>query len=254
MSFNAPHTPRQALEEDLALYAGVEDERRRTYCAMVHRLDVNIGRILEALDQAGLARSTLVAFISDNGGPVNSNGSLNVPLRGQKGILLEGGLRVPYVVRWPGTLPAGFTYANPVSTLDFVPTFVGAAGGALTADDDLDGVDLIPYVTGQTPGRPHGEMRWRFTISAALRDGDWKLVRLPDRLPMLYDLRTDVSEQNDVALENLDRTRAMLKRLGSWDVTLPHPVFLEGAIWKRRQLELYDRPYPLEQPTARAVP
>jgi arylsulfatase A-like enzyme len=200
-----------------------------------------------------------VTFISDNGGPVDSNASINAPLNGQKGILLEGGVRVPFVMRWTGTLPAGSTFTSPVSTLDFVPTFVHAAGGTVTADDELDGVDLAPHLTGEAGGRPHEEMRWRFTISAALREGDWKLVRLPDRLPLLYDLSRDrlpllydlsrdVSEQNDVALQNLDRTRAMLRRLGSWDVTLPHPVFLEGAVWKKRQLELYDRTYPREQP------
>jgi arylsulfatase A-like enzyme len=247
-SFNAPHTPMEALEEDLALYSWIADTRRRTYCAMVHRLDANVGRILQALDDAALGQRTLVAFISDNGGPVNANGSLNGPLNGQKGILLEGGIRVPFVLRWTGTLPAGGTFSSPVSTLDFTPTFVAAAGGAVTADDDLDGVNLLPYLTGEVEGPPHGEMRWRFTISAALREGDWKLVRLPDRLPMLFHLPSDLSEQNDVALDHLDRTEAMLERLGRWDVTLPHPLFLEGAVWKERQLELYDRSYPLEQP------
>ncbi len=97
-------------------------------------------------------------------------------------------------------------------------------------------------------------MLWRFTVSAAVREGDWKLVRLPDRLPMLFNLRTDASEQHDVALEQLDRTRAMLARLGDWDVRLPHPVFLEGAVWKRRQLNLYDAKFPLVQPARDGVP
>ncbi len=183
VSFNAPHTPMEALEEDLQLYGHVGEARRRTYCAMVHRLDVNVGRILQALDDAGLARRTLVAFISDNGGPVDANASINAPLNGQKGILLEGGVRVPFVMRWTGTLPGSSTFESPVSTLDFLPTFVTAAGGPITAEDELDGVDLLPYLTGKAEGRPHQEMRWRFTISAALREGDWKLIRLPDRLP-----------------------------------------------------------------------
>jgi arylsulfatase A-like enzyme len=217
---------------------------------MVHRLDVNVGRILEALDRSGLASRTLVAFISDNGGPVESNASLNAPLNGQKGILLEGGVRVPFVLRWTETLPTGLTFESPVSALDFVPTFVAAAGGGVTQADDLDGVDLLPYLTGEVEGPPHERLRWRFTISAALREGDWKLVRLPDRLPMLYHLPSDISEQKDVALENLERTKVMLKRLGDWDVTLPHPLFLEGAVWKKRQLESYDRTYPLKQPVA----
>jgi len=248
VSFNAPHGPLQATEADLQLYAQVANKRRRTYCAMVHRLDVNIGKIMDAIEQTGLTAKTLVAFISDNGGPVDHNASINAPLNGQKGILWEGGMRVPFILRWPQALRAGQTYEHPVSSLDFAPSFVTAAGGAIRAQDKLDGVDLIPFLTGKQEGRPHDKLLWRFTISAAIRDGNWKLVRLPDRLPMLYDLSQDISEQKDRALDNLERTRAMVKQLGDWDVRLPHPVFLEGAVWKRRQLALYDRDYPLTQP------
>jgi arylsulfatase A-like enzyme len=112
----------------------------------------------------------------------------------------------------------------------------------------LDGVNLVPYLTGEVTKKPHEKMKWRFTISAAMRDGDWKLVRLPDRLPMLFNLAEDISEQNDVAQQYLERTETMLKELGQWDVRLPHPVFLEGAVWKSRQLDLYDDRYPLVQP------
>ena len=90
--------------------------------------------------------------------------------------------------------------------------------------------------------------------SAAIRDGDWKLIRLPDRLPLLFNLREDPAEQHDVALQNLERTRALLGRLGDWDVRLPHPVTLEGAEWKRRQLNLYDARYPLTQPVGGEAP
>lgn len=249
-AFNAPHTPLQATEEDLQRYAHIPDQRRRTYCAMVHRLDVNIGRIVDQVEQAGLAERTLIVFISDNGGPCDHNTSINAPLNGQKGILLEGGMRVPFVMRWAGRLPAGVTYEHPVSALDLAPTFLAAAGGSLPEKKKLDGVNLLPYLTGKAAGWPHEKLLWRFTISAAVREGDWKLVRLPDRLPLLFNLADDISEQSDVALEHLDRTKALLKELGQWDVRLPHPLFLEGAVWKRRQLDLYDRPYSLEQPTA----
>jgi arylsulfatase A-like enzyme len=248
VSFNAPHTPMQATEEDLARYAHIKDKKRRTYCAMVHRLDVNIGRIVAATERLGLAEQTLIVFISDNGGPVDQNASINAPLNGQKGILWEGGMRVPFVLHWPNTLAAGRRYAHAVSSLDLLPTFLTAAGGTVRTDDTLDGVDLIPYLTGKTESPPHPTLLWRFTISAVIRNGDWKLVRLPDRLPMLYNLKDDVSEQHNVALDNLDRTRSLLKELGDWDVRLPHPLFLEGAVWKRRQLALYDRDYPLKQP------
>lgn len=247
-SFNAPHAPLQATEADLKLFEQIEDKKRRTYCAMVHRLDINVGRIMAALSETGLEQNTLVVFLSDNGGPNTQNASINAPLNGQKGILLEGGIRVPYIIKWPGHLPAGKTVHDSVSSLDLLPTFISAAGGKISKQHDLDGVDLLPLLRGETDQAPHAAMLWRFTISAAIREGDWKLVRLPDRLPMLYNLATDISEQNDLSLQQVERTRALLKKLGEWDVQLPHPRFLEGAQWKHRQLQLYDRDYELTQP------
>lgn len=246
-SFNAPHAPMQATEEDLELYKHIKPEKRRKYAAMVHRLDVNVGKIMDALQEEGLKENTLVVFISDNGGPVDSNASINAPYNGQKGILLEGGIHVPFIMNWPSNLRGGKVYDKPVTSLDIAPTFLGLAGGN-GKEAEFDGVNLIPYVVGKNEEIPHEELKWRFTISAAVRKGDWKLVRLPDRLPMLYHLPSDISEQNNVALQNLDVTEKLLKKLGDWDVSLPHPVFLEGAVWKKRQLSLYDAKYPLKQP------
>ncbi|SMO32142.1 Arylsulfatase A [Saccharicrinis carchari] len=247
-SFNAPHTPMQATKADLELYRHIANERRRTYCAMVHRLDVNIGRILQTLEEESLNENTLIVFISDNGGPVDSNASINAPLNGQKGTLLEGGIHVPFIMKWSDHLPAGKTYHHPVISLDFAATFLQAAGVTPKHSEKLDGVNLIPYICGIKKTKPHESFNWRFTISAAIREGDWKLIRLPDRLPMLYNLSKDISEQNNVALQHLERTKSMLKKLGDWDIHQPHPLFLEGAVWKIRQLELYDLTYPLEQP------
>jgi len=247
-SFNAPHAPMQATDADLELFKHIEDVRRRTYAAMVYRLDVNVGRIMKALKDAGIEEKTLVVFISDNGGPVDQNASINAPLNGQKGILLEGGIRVPFIMKWPGKLPAGVTYENPVISLDFAPTFIAAAGGNVMEDDNLDGVNLIPWLTNMRDDKPHNSFNWKFTISAAIRDGEWKLIRLPDRLPMLFNLIDDISEQHDLAAKYPERTKRMLKELGEWDVSLPHPLFLEGAVWKKRQLDLYDNEYELVQP------
>lgn len=254
VAYNAPHAPLQARAEDLARFAAITDQSRRTYCAMVARLDHEVGRLIEAVRQAGLAESTLIIFLSDNGGPVDQNASLNAPLNGQKGMLLEGGVRVPFVLSWPGRLPAGRVFSAPVSSLDLAPTFLARAGGSGAEMNEFSGVDLWSRLTGREDAEPHGMLFWRFTISAAIREGDWKLVRLPDRLPMLFNLREDVSEQHDVALEHLERTKAMLSRLGDWDVRLPHPVFLEGAEWKRRQLNLYDARFPLSQPAEGEAP
>ena len=247
-SFNAPHAPLEAMEADLKLFENIQNEKRRTYCAMVYRLDINVGRIIQALEENGLAENTLVVFLSDNGGPCDSNASINAPFNGQKGILLEGGIHVPFIMRWKGKLPEATTYTNPVISLDLASTFFELAGGKRTDEVKLDGVNLMPFLLGQNQGKPHESFNWRFTISAAIRQGNWKLIRLPDRLPMLYNLSKDISEQNDVALEHLDITKSMLKQLGEWDVSLPHPVFLEGAVWKPRQLKLYDAQYQLVQP------
>ncbi|MCF6358391.1 MAG: sulfatase [Draconibacterium sp.] len=247
-SFNAPHAPMQATEADLELFKNIKNKKRQTYCAMVYRLDINVGKIMETVKKEGLLENTMIVFISDNGGPVDTNGSINAPLNGQKGILLDGGIRVPFIMNWKGKIPAGTTYENPVISLDFAATFFNLAGGKQTDKVKFEGVDLMPFILDKNAGIPHEILHWRFTISAAIREGDWKLIRLPDRLPMLYNLSEDISEQNDVAMQNIDRTKTMLKSLGIWDVHLPHPVFLEGAVWKARQLNLYDKKYPLVQP------
>lgn len=247
-SFNAPHAPLQATEEDLKLYSHVKDEKRRTYCAMVHRLDVNVGRIVEELKEQEVYENTVIVFFSDNGGPCHHNASLNAPLRGSKGILLEGGIRVPFSITWPEKIEAGTAFNKPVSSLDLAPTFVELAGGTIDKKDKLDGVNIYPYLTGEIAEAPHPEMKWRFTISASIREGDWKLVRLPDRLPMLYNLSDDIAEQNDVADQNRERVVSMLKKLGDWDVSCPQVLYLEGNRWRREQVDLYDRKYQLVQP------
>ena len=244
-SFNAPHAPMQALEKDLMLYSHIEDINRRTYAAMVHRLDLNVGKIMEALRKEGLDENTVIIFLSDNGGPTDQNYSCNAPLNGQKGILLEGGIRVPFIMKWQGVLPEGVYYDHPVSSLDLAPTLLKLAG-ADPKEHEFTGVDLMPYLGDFEMEAPHQSMFWRFTISTAIREGDWKLIRVPDRLPMLYHIPTDVSEQKNVAMDNLAITNALLKKMGEWEVQLPHPLFLEGAEWKKKQLDLYDKKYTLK--------
>jgi arylsulfatase A-like enzyme len=251
-SFNAPHSPMQALDEDLQLFSQIKDDLRRTYCAMVYRLDINVGKILNALKEEGLEQNTFIIFLSDNGGPANliSNGSVNAPLRGQKTTLLEGGIRVPFIFKWPEILPSGkiINEDEIVSALDIFPTFIEAAGGSVTKDDDLDGMSLLPYLKDASLKIPGRSFKWGYTVSMAFRDGDWKLIRLPDRLPMLFDLSKDISEQNNVALQNLERTKNMLKELGTWEIRLPQPLFLEPPGWRMRHLGFYDAEYQLVQP------
>jgi arylsulfatase A-like enzyme len=128
-----------------------------------------------------------------------------------------------------------------------MPTFLSMAGGEV-AKSEYDGHALMPFISGKKEGMPHNEMKWRFTISASIRDGDWKLIRLPDRLPVLYDLSKDISEQEDLAAEHPERVVQLLKKLGDWDVSCPQVLYLEGNIWRRNQVDLYDRDYLLDQP------
>lgn len=250
-SFAAPHTPMQASEEDLKKFAHIKDVLRRTYCAMVYRLDLNIGRILAELHGQGIERDTFVVFLSDNGGPSApgmSNGSVNAPLRGGKTSVLEGGIRTPMIFKWPAALPSGKTMDAMVSSLDILPTIVAAAGGKMDKSEDLTGMDLLPDLTDKSGRLSPRSLMWTYTVGSAIRSGDWKLVRLPDRLPMLYHLAADPAERNDLALEQIDRTREMLQELGRWETRLPNPVFREPADWRIRHLKFYDSDYPLHQP------
>ncbi len=246
-SFNAPHAPMQATKEDLKLYSHIKDEKRRIYAAMVHRLDVNIGRITDELKKQNLYDNTVIVFLSDNGGPCNHNASINAPFNGQKGILLEGGIRVPFIISYPAKFNNA-VYTEAITSLDLTPTFVEMAGGKTTKEDKLDGVNLYPYITKEIQGAPHETMMWRFTISAGIRKGNWKLIRLPDRLPLLFNLDNDISEQNNIASEHWDLVESMLKELGDWDVSCPQVLYMEGNRWRREQVDLYDRKYQLTQP------
>ncbi|MDT0551850.1 sulfatase-like hydrolase/transferase [Urechidicola vernalis] len=245
-SFNAPHAPMQATKEDLKLYEHIKDEKRRTYAGMVHRLDVNVGRIMAELKKQGIYENTVVVFLSDNGGPCTNNASINAPFNGQKGILLEGGIRVPFIISHPEKLKRG-VYNKTITALDLTPTFVALAGGSIDEEDKLDGINIYPYITQKINGNPHETLMWRFTISAGIRKGNWKLVRLPDRLPLLFNIDKDPSEQHNVASENWDMVSELLKELGDWDVSAPQVLYLEGNPWRRNQVDLYDRDYQLEQ-------
>ncbi|QBY04246.1 sulfatase [Thalassotalea sp. HSM 43] len=252
-SFNAPHAPLQAPEQDIALYSHIKNENRRIYAAMIHRLDINVGHIIAQLKRSGVYDNTVVVFLSDNGGPGKGLDSrtVNAPYRGSKGILLEGGIRVPFIMSWPAKLAANTVYKRPVTALDLTPTFVALAGGSISKKDNIDGHNILPYVNGEQLGDPNQEMMWRFTVSASIRDGDWKLIRLPDRLPMLYNVKDDVAELHDVASEHPQRVQTMLKALGSWDVSTPQHLYMEGAKYKKIQLRSYDAEYRIVQPVAK---
>ena len=223
LAYNAPHGPLQAPPETVARVASIEDPRRRTYAAMVTALDDGVGVLLDLLEDLGLTRRTLVFFLSDNGGPPRANASDNSPLRGAKGTVHEGGVRVPFVLSWPGTLPAGELYDFPVSALDIFPTAVATAG--LEPPSDLDGVDLVPFLTGARGGPPHERLFWHSGAGAqyAVRTQDRKLVRVLSREPEIYAIREDVSEASRLAGEI--RAGDLERAVDAWHAAHPPPAW-----------------------------
>lgn len=192
LAFNATHSPQDATPDDLKRASG------KKIPAMTLSLDRAVGNVLDALERNKLTENTLVVFISDNGG---ENRHDNTPLRGFKRDVYEGGIRIPFVIRWPAKLPAGRTYDQPVIALDLFATSLSVAGLPQPTDKPMDGVNLIPFLTGETKGRPHQTLYWTFGNGWAVRDGDLKLVFNRDRkgAPELFDLAKDVSERSDLA-------------------------------------------------------
>ncbi|NCF33011.1 MAG: sulfatase-like hydrolase/transferase [Proteobacteria bacterium] len=202
----APHTPLQATREDYDALADIELHRERVYAAMIRALDRGVGRVMEALKSNGLDENTLVMFTSDNGGAGYIGlPDVNEPYRGWKITLFEGGIRVPFLARWPARLPAGETYDAPVHHFDMFATAAAAAGAELPNDRDIDGVDLTSYVTGvDTTQAPHEYLFFRSGAAQAVRDARWKLmVSAPPGQPRkewLFDLQAE-GEWRDVMTE-----------------------------------------------------
>ena len=208
----APHTPLQASKEDYAALSHIELHRERVYAAMIRSLDRGVGRVMQALKANGLDENTLVMFTSDNGGAGYIGlPDVNEPYRGWKITLFEGGIRVPFLARWPARLPAGETFDAPVHHFDMYATAAAAAGADLPTDRVMDGVDLTAYVTGiDTTQAPHEYLFFRSGAAQAVRDERWKLmVSAPEGQPRkewLFDLTAEgewrdlLAEQPNVAV------------------------------------------------------
>ena len=230
-AFNAPHSPFEVTEEYYNRFPDVENELHRIYFGMIAALDDAVGRILDALDEAGIADNTLVVFLSDNGCAGYFPGLCSCePLSGGKLTYYEGGVRVPFLVRWPAEVAAGTRIDAPVSTLDILPTALAAAGAAAPADLELDGHDLMPLLAGSAEvlGREH--LVWRNYPTVAARSGDLKLIKPNQDEPggFLYDLSQDVREQNDLSGERPDDVASLEAVIEDW-----RSITVEPA-WGRR--------------------
>lgn len=227
LAFNAVHTPMQADDPRLKKFAGIQNQQRRTYAAMMSAMDDAVGEVVKKLKDERLTENTLVAFISDNGGPTMKgttiNASVNTPLRGSKRTTLEGGVRVPFFLSWPGQIKPGTTDDRPVIQLDLLPTALAVAGVEPNAEWKLEGVNLLPYLIGKEKGNPHEALYWRFGQQMAIRKGDWKLVKYDlaadggtgTSATKLYNLKDDIGEAADLFAKQPDKVKELQ---AAWDV------------------------------------
>jgi arylsulfatase B len=203
-------------------FAHIPDVQRRIFAAMLAQLDDGVGRVLATLSASGLEENTLVVFIADNGGPTKELTSSNAPLRGGKGELWEGGIRVPLIVSWKGHAAAGRTLDVPVSSMDATITALEVAG--IASSDQLDGVSLLPLLTGTSAAAPHDTLFWRVGKQNALRRGDWKLIR--DGGPWkLFNLAGDVGETVDLAAKQPQRVQELDALWARWNAEQVGPLW-----------------------------
>ncbi|QEG00229.1 Arylsulfatase precursor [Stieleria maiorica] len=226
LAYNAPHGPLQAPDEDIERYKHIEDQKRRVYAAMVDVMDRGIGEVISAVEENGLRDNTLIFFLSDNGGPQATkqkpgkwNGSSNEPFRGGKGDLYEGGVHVPFIASWPTKIPAGTTFDSPVISIDISRTAIAAAGATPGDKHAMEGVDLIPFVTGEKTGAPHDNLYWRsgprWSVLAA--DGTKHVQENDSKSAQLFFLPDDVSESNDLITDKPERARQLRETFERWD-------------------------------------
>jgi arylsulfatase B len=211
-------------------FAHIENIHRRIFAAMLANMDDSVGAVLAQLRKSGLEKNTLVFFLSDNGGPTKELTSSNLPLRGSKGQMYEGAIRVPFMVQWKGAIPAGKVYEKPVSSFDIFATAAANCAGVMKPKQ-VEGVNLIPHLTGKNNGAPHETLYWRQGGKTALRHGDWKLVRMGKRFTPgnakweLYDLSKDIYEENDLATASPDQLAELIKIWEKLNGEMSEPLF-----------------------------
>lgn len=238
LAFHAPHTQQVDFGGYRARFPDAPKDRIGVLSVMAQQ-DEAVGTVLAKLREMKQEESTLIFYLSDNGGTRRSEGerkhvtgSLNTPFSGDKGTALEGGIRVPFLVQWRGTLPAGKTYDSPVSSLDVLPTALQAAGASAQGDATLDGVNLLPYLKGEQSGDPHSVLFWRWRSEQAVRQGDWKLVRGKEhREWWLIDLSKDAQETTDLTAQHPYKAKELHDLHERWSTAMPPvgPTFKDST-------------------------
>ncbi len=219
LAYNAPNGPLEAPEKYLKRFPEIQGAHRRRYAAMVCAVDEGVGMVLAELRKEGLEERTLVVYLSASGGALDANSSDNYPLRGSKDYPWEGGWRVPFAMQWPGHLPKGLVYDQPVLSLDIYATITAMTEPAVKPAVPMDGVNLVPYLTGLKPDAPHDTifMRMPDRGATAIRCGDYKLVTPgADDAAELFNVVQDVAESKNLAAENPALARELEKKQGVW--------------------------------------
>lgn len=241
------HTPLQASKADYDALPNIPDHRRRVYGAMIRSVDRSVGRILQTLKDEGLEDNTIVIFTSDNGAPGYIGlPEVNQPFRGWKLTFFQGGLRVPYVAKWPGHIAAGTRYAAPVSNIDILPTVVAAAGGQLPKDRVVDGVNLLPHLGVQPTPQPSRPLFWRDGPYRSVQDKGWKLISAErPKKDWLFNLADDPTEKHNLADSQPARVAELKALLKTHNASMPPPLwqsFIEMPILIDKTLDQKQTP------------
>ncbi len=233
LSYNAPHTPLQATDTDLERNNHIDVEKRRTYAAMVSSMDDGVGLILDKLEEKNISENTIVIFFSDNGGVEWYNFSDNGPLRGIKGDFFEGGIRVPFTMQWPKKIKPGIIYNKPIIALDVFATVVSAASAEKFIKNNIDGINLIPYINGEINGSPHDYLFWKNPDKDidVIRDNRYKYIRVKDD-EYIFDLDNDLSEENNIISSSTPIYQKLKLKFKEWEKDMIDPVFMDLGMGK----------------------
>jgi arylsulfatase A-like enzyme len=224
--FNAPHTPFQAPKSYYENFDHIRDKNTRVYHAMISAMDDAIGEIMLQVKNSDIEENTLIFFTSDNGGATYTGATSNGDLNGGKITHFEGGLNVPFIMKWKGTFAPGMKYDNPVSLMDIFTTTISACHIPTPQNISLDGVDIIPYLYDKDSQAPQEYLFWRTDFNKTVRNGQWKLiVNTRDDYLMLYDLESDKQEKHNLKNSHADIVNLLLDKLENWERDMIAPAW-----------------------------
>ena len=253
MSYNAPHTPLEAKEEDLKLFSHIKDKKRKTYAAMVYAVDRGVKKIVDALKESGEYENTLIVFFSDNGGKTKA-GATNYPLKEGKGSVYEGGFRVPMFFHWPNVVPSGKKYDYSVSALDFYPTFAKLAGAKIPQGKRIDGKNIWDNFLMNRDNHKDENiyvLRHRNGFSdVGVRNNEWKAVKAYNQKWKLFNIYKDLAESNDISKNNAAILKSMVNDAKVWSDSHIQPYFWHdektGIDWKNDNMPNFDKTFKLK--------